>query len=92
MYGTSKFDHATFSAAFAVSAQKYTIEEAAAMYELEYGRRPVTSDRAAVIWKVGRDEYNQPCAGWWLDTEHDGTEPRYCPVWLFWVVYDGEEG
>lgn len=89
MYGTSKFEYGRFydwpDEWFAVNAQKYTEEEAIAIFqqEMEEESTPYKIGRAAVIWRVGYNEDGERCAGWWLDLTHDGTEPRYCPVWLF---------
>ena len=84
----SKFDYGVFHSddyhLFAVSKQKYTLQEACLLFERETDeiaqfRR--TQD-GAVIWRAGVSN-NEPLVCWWLHFDHDGTEPRYCPVWVF---------
>ena len=86
----SKFDCGTFyqyypdGRFFAVSAQRFTKEEAEALFQRECG--PVECyeiDTAAVRWRAGVDDEGEPAVGWWLELDHDGTEPRCCPVWVF---------
>ena len=90
MKGTSVFDYAVFyddfnnKNLFAASKQKYTENEARVLFELETGEKAVfcqTQD-AAVIWRAGVID-NEPHVGWWLEMNREGTEPRYCPVWVF---------
>lgn len=90
MKGLSKFDYGDFYGGyaderfFAVSAQRFTKEEAECLFQRECGpAKCYETGTASVVWRAGRNEDNDPVVGWWLDFEHDGTEPRYCPVWLF---------
>lgn len=90
MQRISKFDYGAFFSyypderIFAVSMQRFSFEEAIRLYEKEIGHpKFYESGAASVIWRAGRDEDNERRVGWWLDFEHDGTEPRYCPVWIF---------
>ena len=84
----SKFDYGTFygynDRFFAASSQRFTKEEAEVLFQREQG--PVECyevSTAAVRWRAGKNEDDEPVVGWWLELDHDGTEPRYCPVWLF---------
>lgn len=80
-YGLCKHNGNTY---FAVSQQRYTEEEAAQIFEREcdikYDSIPGT---ASVIFRVGRNEDGEKCAGYFIDFEHNGSELRYCPVWVF---------
>lgn len=89
MKGQSKFDYGAFytynERIFAVNAQRFSFVDAIKLYEREIGfPKFYDSGTAAVIWRAGRDEDNERIVGWWLDFEHDGTEARYCPVWIFY--------
>ena len=88
MIGQSKFEYGTFwmdgDRCFAANAMKYSKDEARRLYRQEVDDEPYKdSYKASVIYRVGWNEDNEKCAGWWLDFDHDGTEPRYCPVWVF---------
>ena len=86
----SKFDYGAFYSYypdcryFAASVQRFTKEEAEALFQQECG--PVECyevSTASVVWRAGVDEDNEPRVCWWLELDHDGSEPRHCPVWLF---------
>lgn len=90
MKGTSKFSYAAFyddwnnKWLFAVSKQKYTLEEARKLFEVETDNKAdfCQTQDGAVVWRAGVTN-NEPCVGWWLEMDCDGTEPRRCPVWVF---------
>lgn len=69
---------------FAVSKQKYTQEEANAIFEQETGESAANCkiQDCAVVWRAGIVD-GEPRVCWWLELEADGTEPRHCPVWAF---------
>lgn len=90
MKGISKFEHDAFyddwngKWLFAVSKQKYTLEEARKIFEEQTDCKAEfhqTQD-GAVVWRAGVQD-NEPCVCWWLHLDLDGTEPRCCPVWVF---------
>lgn len=91
MKGISKFEHDAFwddwngKWLFAVSKQKYTIEEARRLFAIETDNKAefCQTQDAAVCWRAGINENGDPCVGWWLEMDKDGTEPRCCPVWVF---------
>ena len=88
----SKFDYGTFVGGydeFAVSKEKYTKEQAIQLYCFEHN---ITQDtkiavmNAFVRHRVGWNEDNERCCGWWLEyREH----PRSCPVYAFHEVLEG---
>lgn len=84
----SKFDYAMFyfdyERMFAVSKQKFSREQAIALFEQECDA-PVVYEitDAAVRWRAGVDMYGERRVCWWLELDYDGTEPRCCPVWVF---------
>lgn len=85
----SKFDYGAFYSwderYFAVSRQRYTEAEARELFarETDCKEEFFEAEIAAVRWRAGIDEDGEPRVCWWLELDHDGTEPRYCPVWLF---------
>ncbi len=91
MKAQSKFEHGVFYGDdymfFAVNKQKYTREQALELFAREIDSDIAEAARcltgvAAVTWRAGIVD-NEPHVCWWIDFEHDGTEPRYCPVWAF---------
>ena len=88
MIGQSKFEYDVFycdsDRYFVANAMKYSKDEAWRLYRQQVDDTQTKEPyKASVIYRVGWDEDNEKCAGWWLDFTHDGTEPRYCPVWVF---------
>ncbi len=88
----SKFDYGTFYGYgerwFAVSKQRFSIDEAMAMFAREFDMTAeeiaeFEIESAAVRWRAGVNEENEPQVGWWLEIDCDGSEPRCCPVWYF---------
>ncbi|MCH3943046.1 MAG: hypothetical protein LKE37_05085 [Atopobiaceae bacterium] len=81
----SKFDHEAFigegGTFYAVSKERYSLEEATAIAERELECPVVLLE---VDWvarhRAGIDDWGDPRVGWWLD---DGPLPRSCPVWSF---------
>ena len=88
----SKFDFGTFIGGydeFAASKEKYTKEQAIQLYCIECniteGTKIAVMD-AFVRHRVGWNEDNERCCGWWLEyREH----PRSCPVYAFHEVLEG---
>lgn len=87
----SKFDYGTFCGGyddFAVSKEKYTKEQAIELYCIEHGISKDTKiaiTNAFVRHRVGWDEDNERCCGWWLEyKEHS----RSCPVYAFHEVLE----
>lgn len=85
----SKFEYDIFYSGsdrhFAVNRQKYTEEEARAIFEQQTECKEEFFEilEGAVTHRAGVDFDGERHVGWWLDFCHDGTEPRYCPVWAF---------
>lgn len=85
----SKFDYGIFyynyeERVFAVSKQRFSREEAIALFEQECDAPAVYEvTDAAVRWRAGTTEDGERLVCWWLELDHDGTEPRCCPVWVF---------
>ena len=82
----SKFDYGHFGGYgyhhFAVNAGKYTKDEAIKIYEQErYFDRPYTVEESHVKWRVGRNEDDEPCVGWWFD--YHPSDKRSVEVWAF---------
>lgn len=83
----SKFEYCNFCGGFdtfAVSAERYTKEQAIeiAKVELELCKKPyyIAVGNGFVRHRVGMNEDNEPCVGWWLEyKEHK----RSCPAWTF---------
>lgn len=86
----SKFDYDVFTGdidAFAASSQRYTKDEAIRIFLTEkYGYNytkemligiRVAVRKAYVRYRVGRNEDNERCVGWWLE---DDKFERSCPV------------
>ena len=87
----SKFEYGTFSGGydnFAVSKEKYTKEQAIELYCVEHSIPKDTKIAvvdAFVRHRVGRNEDNERCCGWWLEyKEHS----RSCPVYAFHECLD----
>ena len=85
----SKFDYATFFCGydnFAVSKEKYTKEQAIELYCIEHSipkDTKIAITNAFVRHRVGWNEDNERCCGWWLEyKEHS----RSCPVYAFHEV------
>ena len=85
----SKFEYGTFFGGydnFAVSKEKYTKEQAIELYCVEHSIPKDTKIAvidAFVRHRVGRNEDNERCCGWWLEyKEHS----RSCPVYAFHEV------
>ncbi len=89
--GKSKFTYDHFSDGydnFAVSAQRYTKEQAIRLYIQEgyfdlNNVQEISVGRAYVRYGYGRNLDNDPCSCWWL--EYKDT-PRSCPVWSFHIT------
>lgn len=85
----SKFDYAIFYGGydnFAVSKEKYTKEQAIELYRIECNNTQnmkIAITNAFVRHRVGWNENNERCCGWWLEyKEHS----RSCPVYAFHKV------
>ena len=82
----SKFEYNVFYGYgveyFVVNRDKYTIEEAKELFVQEMEYEPKKIEEAAVRYGAGMNEDMEPCVGWWLESEADGSEPRRCPVWV----------
>lgn len=64
-----------------VSKEKYSFDEAleVARRELDYPPQ-IISGQGYTRFRVGRDEYGEPRATWYLEDEE---RPRSCPCWTF---------
>lgn len=70
---------------FAVNRDRYTREEAITLYTDEMGGEYFNGiKKAAVRWGVAGKIDGEPRVGWCLEMDKDGTEPRYCPVWVIY--------
>lgn len=85
----SKFEYEHFYGGyddFAVSKEKYTKEQAIKLYCAE---KDICKDTkiavtdAFVRYRVGWDEDNEKCSGWWLEYKEYA---RSCPVYAFHKV------
>jgi len=84
----SKFEYNGFVGGwdhFAVNADKYTKEQAEAIYREEecYDDEPTPYKvgKAWVKWRAGVNEDNEPCVGWWI--EYKEPQKGAVPVWVF---------
>lgn len=90
----SKFEYDTFYGGydcFAVNKDKYTKEEAIALFKKEhcYSKREYLAiGNGYVRHRVGRNEDNEPCAGWFLEYEK---HKRSCPCYIFHHTNDVNE-
>ena len=82
----SKFDYGSFAGGydiFAASKERYTKEEAIALFAFEYDLPKgeiVAVGEAWVKHRAGINEDNEPCVGWWMEYEDRG---RCCPCYVF---------
>ncbi len=87
MKGKSKFDSAVFEhdglKVVAVNAQKYSKTQASDICKRILGFIPKHITTAAVSWQATTNEFSERHVGWSLNLLKDGTEPRFCPVWVF---------
>ena len=85
--GKSKFDfevfHGDWAAWLGISKQKYTKEEAVALWEqqlvLKFDEKDHIVEDAFVRYRFGRNEDNEPCSGWWLEWKDYGS--KSVPAW-----------
>ena len=85
--GKSKFDFEVFYgdwvAWLGISKQKYTKEEAVALWEqqlvLKFDEKDHIVEDAFVRYRFGRNEDNEPCSCWWLEWKDYGS--KSVPVW-----------
>ena len=85
--GKSKFDFEVFygdwAAWLGISKQKYTKEEAVALWEQQLGLKFDEKDHivedAFVRYRFGRNEDNEPCSCWWLEWKDYGN--KSVPAW-----------
>lgn len=84
----SKFDYGWFFDGFSynlfcANKDKYTLEEARALFESEScGEVAKEIKTAAVRFGAGVNDDGEKCVGWWMDEQCNGTEKRRCPVWV----------
>lgn len=68
---------------FCVNKDKYTQEQARALFEQETGgQSPKEFKFATVRFGAGTDEDGEKRVCWWIDEESTGEEKRRCPVYL----------
>jgi len=78
---------------YAVSKEKFTKDQASEMAKLElekpYAKEPycIRIRNAFVRYRVGWNENNERCAGWWLEFKEESK--RSVPVWLFDELPEG---
>ena len=82
----SKFDYDSFYGGFddfAVSKEKFTKDEAIALYKREMdipSGETIAVMESYVRHRAGVNEDGEPCVGWWIEYAHYG---RDCPCWVF---------
>lgn len=92
----SKFEYASFYGGyddFAVSKERFTMQEALTMYRLEKEHykgqsRKIAVCDAFVCHRAGVNEDGEPCVGWWLEYKE---RKRSCPVWAFHIARPDEK-
>lgn len=86
----SRFEYENFYGGyddFAVSKEKYTKEQAIALYKdsKDYYKGKgvlIAVCDAFVRHRAGVNEDGEPCVGWWLEYKQ---HKRSCPVWAFHI-------
>lgn len=83
----SKFEYNSFwggisYAYFCVNKDKYTLEKAKELFEIENGKPAKEIKEGSVRFGAGITEDGERFVGWWLDEFSKGTEKRRCPVWI----------
>jgi hypothetical protein len=75
------FDEDTDESAFAVSMEKYTVDQVLGIFKKEFGISVMISDlkKMWVSYGVGHDYDDEKLLGWWLDSK---PIKGSCPVWV----------
>lgn len=81
----SKFEWDVFVGGYdmvAVSKERFTKEEAVAIFAREYSLPKGTVVAIGSAWvkhRAGVNEDGEPCVGWWIEYRDSG---RNCPCWV----------
>lgn len=67
---------------FCVNKNKYTLEQAIAIFESETECKPNETSTATVRFGAGVSEDGEKRVCWYIDEEAKETDRRRCPVWV----------
>lgn len=79
----SKFNYSSFTDGyFAVNKDKYTQDQAIAIFQEETGENPKEILTGTVLFGMGIDDNGDKHNTWWLNIYYKQNTKRRCPVWV----------